>query len=141
MLLLLTSVYPKQPLIPLIELGGFNFSINYILALSTSIPCKEILCLALSFPYHKMILLPIKHQIIFFTPFNTRDRCSKQSSKESPNTKKLSTNISMYLFTMSKKYGHHATLKGYKCIAQVNNHSNKGKSTIWTCEYCFLLIF
>src|SRR3954471_19150747 len=92
------------------------------------------------FVNHEMALLPIEHQICFFTSLQNIIKIVETVVKGVSIDGKVVHENFYNLLTEAMKYCKHAPLKSSRCITQTKRHTHISISTVRTCEGGVLLI-
>src|SRR3954467_4439746 len=93
-----------------------------------------------TFVNHEMALLPIKHQICFFTSLQNFIKIVETVVKGGSIDGKVVHEDLHNLLTETMKYSIHTPLKSSRCIIQTKRHTPISISTVRTCESGLLLI-
>src|SRR3954471_23813456 len=92
------------------------------------------------FVNHEMTLLPIEHQICFFTSLQNFIKIVEIVVKGVSIDGKVAHENFYNLLTETMKYCRHTPLKSSGCITQTKRHTHISISTVRTRKGCFLLI-
>src|SRR3954453_21915275 len=92
------------------------------------------------FVNHEMALLPIEHQIYFFTSLQNFIKIVEIVVKGVSIDRKVVHENFYNLFTKTMKYCRHTPLKSSRCITQTKRHTPIGISTVRSRESGLLLI-
>src|SRR3954468_11393652 len=93
-----------------------------------------------SFVNHEMALLPIEHQICFFTSLQNFIKIVETVVKEGSIDGKVIHEYLHNLLTETMKYSRHTPLKSIRCITQTKRHTPISISIVRTRESGLLLI-